>query len=236
MIELVSVHVPKTGGAAFLAMLERHYPGERLFRDDGDHIGYPNSLFRTDFEGWLLDTETFVQQLPAAATAIHGHFWAGKYMPYFPDAKKVVWLREPARLVISAYYYWQRIPPHRNPLHRLVLEQNLSLLQFAELPDLQNNVSRLFLRDLTLDHFDFVGIQEHFQDDYSSLCRLMQWPVEKVPLLNNTTSIDYVQHSFDQEIIDRIRTLNAADVALYEQALRRREQRVADEAKSERCF
>ena len=227
MIELISLHIPKTAGTTFKAVLQGVYPADTLLLDYDDRIGNPESRFRSDFDGWKRDNENAIAHLPAVARAIHGHFWAGKYFSFFPGAKKVVWLREPARQLISAYHYWKAGPLTPNPLKRLLHEKNLSLLEFARLEGLQNPVSNLFLRGYGIDDFDFIGIQEFFPEDLAALSGVMDWPLVPVPVVNATENADYLRFAFDDDVIAELRALNQADVHLYEEALRRRSSRLA---------
>ena len=225
MLELISLHIPKTAGTTFKSVLERVYPAEALLLDYADRVGNPSSQFRTDFAAWQHHNEETIRNLPATAHAVHGHFWLGKYAPFFPRAKKIVWLRDPARQLISAYHYWKATPLTDNPLKRLLHEKNLSVLEFARLKGLHSPVTELFLRGYGLDDFDFVGIQEYFQDDLDALCRLMGWPIIDAAVMNPTASAEYRGFVFDEEIMAEIRALNRADVDLYEEARRRRASR-----------
>ena len=120
-MELISLHIPKTGGTALTTLLQSVYDSTELLLDYQDEIGRPDSRFCTDFEGWRRDNEQHIREIATGTRAVHGHFWAGKYLPYFAEARKILWLRDPARLLISAYFYWKRRPP-RHPEGHLVYQ------------------------------------------------------------------------------------------------------------------
>jgi hypothetical protein len=225
-MELISLHIPKTGGTAFKTLLQSVYGAEELLFDYEDQIGRPDSRFRTDFDGWRRDNEQHIREITPGTRAVHGHFWAGKYLPYFPEARKILWLRDPARLLISAYFYWKRRPPKRHPVYEVITEKNMSPLQFAALPDVQNPVTSRFLKGYDIGDFDFIGIMEHFAEDVEDLCEWMRWPKIEVPVVNKTVRADYAQFEFD-EAVDQIRAYNSSDVVFYNAALERRRERRA---------
>src|SRR6185503_7841164 len=117
--------------------------------------------FQKNFAAWKEEQDC--KPAPAGARAIHGHFWAGKYDRQAPDARRITWLRHPIKRLLSHYYFWMSKPELPHSLHRYVVQNNLSLLEFAELPQARNLVHDTFLRGRSLDEFEFVGIQEHFQ-------------------------------------------------------------------------
>ncbi len=226
-MELISLHIPKTGGTAFRILLQSVYGARELLFDYEDKIGRSDSRFHTDFVGWQRDNERHICEIASRTRAVHGHFWAGKYLPYFPEARKIVWLRDPTRLLISAYFYWKRTRPEWHPVYQVVSEKGLSPLQFAALPDVQNPVTSRFLKGYGIGDFDFVGIMEHFAEDVEDLCEWMGWPKINVPVVNKTVSADYAQFEFDEQAVDQIRAYNSSDVVFYNAALERRHERRA---------
>ncbi|HRC73369.1 MAG TPA: Wzt carbohydrate-binding domain-containing protein [Candidatus Competibacter sp.] len=80
MIELVSIHIPKTAGSSFLKILLDNY-GDDIFHYRGEE---PNL---SEFK------------------AIHGHFDAKKYLGLYPDSKWIAWVRHPVIRLISFYNY-----------------------------------------------------------------------------------------------------------------------------------
>jgi hypothetical protein len=113
--------------------------------------------------------------------------------------------------------------PHT--LHKLMHEQNLSLVEFAHLPLMQNVMRNVFLREKDLDDFAFVGIQEHFADDLAWLQRHMRWPKKKMPQYNRASHKDYQQNKLDSETEKQLRALNQPDLELYDAALQLRARR-----------
>ena len=225
-IELVSVHLPKTAGTAFLDILFQVYGKDNIFLDYNDKIGDPLSQFNTDYPNWLKNRDNFIKSINPDALVIHGHFSAVKYDGYFADAKRIVWLREPISRLISHYFYWVGIPPSQNSLHKVLLEKNLSLLEFAELPTMQNRMSRIFFRDVDINHFYFIGIQEFFEDDLAKLAVLMDWPRVTMPIVNRTNTLGYSSFDTDKSLMEKLAFLNKEDIGLYQTALKLREGRI----------
>jgi hypothetical protein len=218
-VELVSVHLPKSAGTAFAYVLAQQY-GRGLFMDYGSGRLHPDALGQ-DMKSWQAEQVRKARQMPRYARVVHGHFWAGKYDSVFPRAKKIVWLRDPVRRIVSNYYYFKSRPslPHPNVIHRQVHEQNLSLIEFARLSEMQNSITRRWLRDNPLSGFDFVGIQEDFAEDIARLGRILGWKSVTVPTENRTQHPEYKRETLDVATLQEIKNLNAADVELYRQAL-----------------
>ena len=223
MIELISVHIPKCAGTSFSTALRRVY-GNSLLGDQVDQPMDPERPFQKDFAAWKEEQDR--KPAPEGIRAIHGHFWAGKYDRQAPNAKRITWLRHPIKRLISHYFFWLSKPELPHSLHKHVIENKLSLLEFAQLPQLQNMMHNIFLRDHCLDQFDFVGISEHFQEDLNGLCRQMNWPKQQMTTERPTIHKDYKPDGLDADTAKKLRALNEADVALYESALQIRARRV----------
>ena len=224
MIELISVHIPKCAGTSFSTILARIY-GKSYLGEHEDQPMDPAMLFQKDFATWKDEQD----RKPAAPgiRCIHGHFWAGKYDKQAPDAKRITWLRHPIKRLVSHYYFWLTKPELPHSLHKYFIENKLSLVEFAQLPQLRNIMQSIFLRDRTLDEFDFVGIQEHFQEDLDWLCQHMKWPRQTMPEERRTVHKDYKPEALDPDTEKKLRALNEADLALYEAALQMRARRMA---------
>lgn len=217
-VELISVHLPKTAGSLFgKEILPQIYPPGKILYDN--HFLPINTLL----EKGQLTTETMV---------IHGHFAANKYREYYPNAKMVIWLRNPILLLISAYYFWNTFSHDAlilNNNHRYVLENKLDFYDFVKEPFTHNIISRYFAKAVKLTDFYFVGIQEFFLDDLNDLKNNLGWPPLKVTTLNRNSYENY-QHRVreiltNQSLVKKIVALNSQDMELYQEALRLRSQR-----------
>src|SRR5688572_23650392 len=194
--KLISVHLPKCAGTSFLKVLGVQY-GSRLMLDYGEIPLDPESLFQKDFAAWADKQKPCLTQDFSRVSAVHGHFWAGKYDEALPGALRITFLRDPIRRLVSHYYYWKSKPSLPNSLHRAFVEKNASLLEFAEFPIMQNVYTKTFLRGYPLDRFAFVGICESLTDDIQRLRRQLGWPEVILPKANRTEHPDYKADSLD---------------------------------------
>ena len=145
-IMLLSVHIPKTGGVSFRNMLKESY-------GSGFVLNY-----------WeVTDAWGRVPEAPATAACIHGHFVAHELADRFPAAQLATWVRDPVERVASSYYHRLRDPDPRNYVSRMIHEQQLSLLEFAELREARNEMAWFMGRKWPED-FAFIGVTEHFAE------------------------------------------------------------------------
>ncbi|MGL6284783.1 MAG: class I SAM-dependent methyltransferase, partial [Microcoleaceae cyanobacterium] len=100
---------------------------------------------------------------------------------------------------------------------------NLSLIEFAELPEMQNIVANKFLEKQSLNDFYFVGLQEFFSEDLQVLEYQLNWPKYQIFNFNTNPDPEYVkflQNTWsNQDIINKISRLNQLDLDIYEEAL-----------------
>ena len=205
MVELISVHIPKTAGTAFRHVLLNEYGVARVLDD------YPPDR--------IYDPETVINP---KIGVIHGHFLPCKYHNLFPKAKRIVWLRHPVFRLISEYFFAKTIQDYNNVIHAQLLEKNLSILEFAKIPAMRNFLTR-HLAGMQLQEFDFVGIQEFYNQDLITLKKLMGWSKSSPTIQNSNRYQGYqkcLQEIISNDIlINQLAKLNEADLQLYESAL-----------------
>lgn len=227
-MELISVHVPKTAGVTFRTLLQTNYGLSAVSLDYGDRALDPLSTFQTDPARWRVEADHHAALLPSSVQVVHGHFGGAKYDPTFPATPKIVWLREPVSRLVSHYHYWRTLPPTPHSLHRRLLDEKLSLLEFARLPSMQNVLANVFLRDCCLADFAFVGIQEHFAADLFTLGKFLHWPLEfPVGRENTNQQVGYQGTRLTDSEHAELASLNTDDIALYQRALALRASRIA---------
>ena len=214
-LEIISVHIPKTAGSTFGQVLAEIYGNSQVL-----------------FDNPLLDS---VNQLPAInpyIRAIHGHFPISKYVGCFPEVKRIVWLRHPIKRLLSHYFYLKSFSEvHNNdPIHRLVIEQQISVVEFAEQEGMFNVLSG-FTNGLQLTDFYFVGIQEFFVDDLIDLKTILRWPGFGVGQFNLNPNREYNSKSSevlaDRKIVDKLTSILSQDIVVYQEALHLRAKRKA---------
>ncbi|MGI9433156.1 MAG: hypothetical protein ACR2PQ_13125 [Myxococcota bacterium] len=211
---LVSIHVPKTGGITFREILEDLAEGH-VAHDYDDRPLAPASPWKRLRQRLRRPT------LPPGTRVVHGHFVATKYWKRYPDARYLAWFREPVERLASHYYYWQREPDLENATCRRLLDEKLSLVEFASIPEMRNVHSR-FLGAVPVEALAFVGITEAY-DASLELFRRDFCPERPVAASERNTNPDRAGAHSELEPADReaVAALNRPDLELYEQALAR---------------
>jgi SAM-dependent methyltransferase len=215
VVELIVVHVPKTAGATFQFILNQVYGCEHIYYD------------------YLEGSRPRVYQpaeIPSEFRVIHGHFPIAKYDDFFPEAKRIIWLRHPVHLLVSLYFYWLHFPVINNN-HTIVGKIQTSRMgidEFAEQPEVRNILYQ-HTCGKNLSDFYFVGLQEFFQEDLAELKIMLGWKnfVNSYENLNpNPKYHEDIQKVFaNQKIIDKLVENNQQDLALYQEALNLRANR-----------
>lgn len=192
MIELISLHIPKAAGTSFRHVLSAVY-GHRLAL----HYGNRQSV----------DVST--------AAAVHGHLKIGDYAARFPEATTVTWLRNPVERIISYYFYWVRTPARGNPNHQAVLDNELSLVEFAELPPVRRELG-VYLEGYPIDRFSFVGVVEDFDRDLRRFADRMGWRPPRHFHENTAPSLPRVS----RKVRRKLALLYREELALYQRFAR----------------
>jgi SAM-dependent methyltransferase len=215
VVELIVVHVPKTAGATFQVILNQVYGCEHIYYD------------------YLEGSRPRVYQpaeIPSEFRVIHGHFPIAKYDDYFPEAKRIIWLRHPVHLLVSLYFYWLHLPLINNN-HTIVGKIQTSRIgidEFAEQPEVRNILYQ-HTCGKNLSDFYFVGLQEFFQEDLAELKIMLGWENFRNSYENLNPNPKYhedIQKVFaNQKIIDKLVENNQQDLALYQEALNLRANR-----------
>ena len=211
MIELISVHIPKTAGTAFRHVLTDVYGLDGVL---GDYP--PNQIHQPE------------KPIDPKIKVIHGHFTPSKYRGYFPTAKRIVWLRHPLFRLISEYFFAKTINDRNNAIHAKLLDDNLSILEFARIPQMKNLLSQK-IQGIELVQFDFVGIQEFYLQDLVDLKNLMGWSNFQ-PITKNSNRYPQYQKCLqeilnDSSLMNSLAKLNQEDMILYREALHLRAKR-----------
>lgn len=217
MIELISVHIPKTAGTSFGVLLERLY-ADRLYRPDP-----------------ALEWDQMARLAPERARAVHGHLMPRDFLRDYPDSEIVVWLRHPIDWVISYYHFWLATPPDGNPHHDLLLQQRFSIVEFAQ-RRLMEPMPTEYLADVSLARLGFIGSVADFDADVT---RFLDWLETRaaadslatkpsalldtpVPRLNRTLPAPAAEAGEREALY----IILADEIAFYDEALRARSERI----------
>lgn len=211
MTDLISIHIPKTAGTAFRHVLLEVYGYAGVLED------YPPDRIHQ-----------LKQPIKPQIKVIHGHFAADKYQPLFPQAQKIVWLRHPLFRLISEYFFAKTINDRANAIHAQLLEKNLGILEFAQIPQMQNFLAQK-IAGVKLEEFDFVGIQEFYSEDLAELKQILGWQNFQPTVKNSNQYPAYYQCLQeilgDRTLINALAKINQEDMELYNRALRLRAKR-----------
>jgi hypothetical protein len=218
-IELISVHVPKSGGSSFRRALELAYTPEGIFMDYSDRPLDPASPMNVDPTGFLERSLQKYRGDLQDKRVIHGHFWIKKYDLLTHKCPRIVFLRHPVDRFISHYYFWLNQPRHGHTVHDYILDYKLTLLQSARVPSLRYFYTQHFFRDVDMAFFDFVGFSETSDDDVRKLNRLIgiQFDVGRINT-NTYEGYDAVRSKIaeDSATLNLLRDLLADDIRFYE--------------------
>lgn len=229
-LDLIAVHIPKTAGTTFCNFLLDIYGHEHVLERYGKSqlaVERIKSISDEQIQN-ILDSKPEIR-------AITGHFNSDKYLKIYPSTKMIIWLRDPIKRLISHYYYWQTRKP-TNLLHKTVLDNKLSLLEFARLNEIRNFMS-MFVGDHSLEKFFFVGIQEYFDEDLKNLNLKMNWKVQNISptkMINSYPEYKIlVKETLGNDLLmSELNSINSQDIQLYKQALELRETRINSIAES----
>ncbi|MGD1808713.1 sulfotransferase family 2 domain-containing protein [Dapis sp. BLCC M126] len=215
--KVISIHVPKTAGTTFKKVLRQIYHPEEIFFD------YPH---RGDLRHKMLTNPK------PGVKVIHGHFPGDKYDNKFPEYRKIIWLRDPIKRLISLYFFWktwQILVESDAENLAPVKESNLTFREFAEKPEMQNLIKSKFVQGQKLTDFYFVGIQEFFSQDLHELKVMLNWPEYELETQNTNPYPEYQllleEVLSNQQILNQVSAINYKDIELYQEALSIREKR-----------
>lgn len=202
---ILSVHIPKTAGVSIRNFLKEHYGA-----------GFVLSYWQvTDAFGRVLP------EVPASAACVHGHFVADHLAARFPDASLVTWVRDPVDRVVSSYYHRLRDPDWQNSVCRKVHEEKLSLVEFAELPEMRNEMANFMGRKQPAD-FAFIGIMEQFDLSLSIFSEQFGLPARPVGRDNcNPWHPVGLPYHLPADIRASISRVNDVDAEIYAECLAR---------------
>ena len=207
VVDIVSIHIPKTAGLSFR---------EILFKVYGKDGVYAKNRGELQKEGITIEGS-----IPKSIRVFHGHLHYAELKGIIgPESRIITWFREPVKRVISNYYY---NITHEFPKRKLENPdlKKFSLEEFIEKPNRQNVMSQ-FLEGISLEKIFFLGFQEDFNSDLGILARKLSWEDEnwkKNERLNDNSKVRDSAPETSQEIIDRIKEVNQKDIELYHRAL-----------------
>ena len=222
----VFIHVPKTAGSSFRAVIERNVPPERRVNLD--------SAFGTTLAQALWSARN---QLPTA-TIVYGHVERRVHDMTDRDCAYFTILRDPVERVLSLYRFIKYdFPVH--PMHAVLNAPDMTLQRWIEgRPAMTCNVMTKMLSGQASEYepdtpamlpfaikalhgLSAMGIQERYNESVDLISATFGWtPVYEAV---NRSSIDreglFEREDVSDTTLDMIREANALDIALYAEAV-----------------
>lgn len=220
---IISIHAPKAGGTTMLAAWQQAYGKGHVLLDYADPPADPSADFVLDPVGWAERRPT---GLPPNIKVVHGHFKPQKY-DLFGNAFRCTMLRHPVDNLISIYLYWRKLPlqPYANALHGYFLRNQLSIIELARLPIMQNLYSQTYFGGWDMRRLNFVGAHENRTDDLRRLSNMIGVTIDLSLHLNTTEpagdNLEKQAILSDQPLLRRLRDLLTEDIDFYEGSLGR---------------
>lgn len=210
MLELISIHIPKTGGRSFYHVLKQVY-GEEV------SISYE----RKDYKAVMAQYGGFEESIADPIRAVHGHLYYREVRKLHKQsgAKVICWLRDPVERVVSNYHYFINRLKNRVEAGEAAVPDahrtEESLLEYAARRDTRNRMSK-FLKGIKLEDLHFIGFLEHYDEDLHRLQELMGWGEIDIPHLNRGKRPK--REALDNTISKKLCRWNRRDIKLYDKA------------------
>jgi len=215
MVELISIHVPKTAGSSFFRILKQVYGKESVLR--------LNTMNLTEDQ---LDKISLDPKNQDLQRVIHGHLKISLLDQIIQDDQPriITWLRDPVERVISNYFFSMQRVREGKALERKSSTIDFSLLDYASLEENRNRASQL-LDNRKLYELFFVGIYEQYEKDIDILGKLLDWPLN-IQIPHHKVGSDFIGNNdcktqykdITKEMREEIAELNELDVILYNEA------------------
>lgn len=209
MLDLISIHIPKTAGRSLLAIFNSVYNSETFAHFDRKYFSDKSISEAIQFKSLLNEN----------IRVIHGHFHYNEIQDLKNSNTKIItWMREPVDRVISNFSFFKKrilLAPNDVELQN---RKNESLIEYASKEDTRNLMSR-FTKGSGLKDFYFIGITEYFDEDVRILAECLNWKHFDIPRVNDNSEFKSnlpVATDADKKLIAE---LNREDIALYEQAI-----------------
>jgi hypothetical protein len=182
MIEIISIHIPKTAGRTFRDILYQVYGTEQF--------AYFHRTNYTDLKN-LSRKEQFLQQLSPNQKIIHGHFRFPEIQHIYQknNCKLITWLREPVERVISNYCFFKRRILENPNDENLQKRKHETLMEYAKLEECRNLMCQ-FLQGVELEHFFFIGFVESYDEDIQKLSKMLNWGDVSIPRVNDIALLE----------------------------------------------
>lgn len=234
---LIFLHIPKTAGSTFHALLNKRYSPRRTHNVFGSRYSEPE----------IADFFARSEEIASGIDLLKGHMPFGLHRSVDRPCQYISVLRDPVDRVVSQYFYIKK--NSHNPLHEVVEGGNLSIAEFVEsgIAVGMNNGQCRFLNG-DLDEFPFngdhselyqraianvdnyfiwLGITERFDESVLVLSDILGWETEPYYIRENISPNRKPVNQIDPVQLDIVRRYNQYDSMLYQLANERLNQEIA---------
>lgn len=199
----ISIHIPRTGGSTFRYILYQMYGLINVLHDETGKIHIPKLVTK----GMPRNHNRF--------KIIHGHFGYHKYVHW--GAPVIVWVRDPADLVVSMYHAIKRkrLMGKITKVQRRIAEEKIDVLEFAKDKSVRNTMYK-FIGNTPLEKFAFIGITNDYE---RSLDRFQEWTGILVPSnYDRRNGLAYDHTKITDGLKEEIRNIHRKDTKIYNEA------------------
>ena len=227
---LISVHFPAVTADGYMGELARVFGEGCLYdyrdRPIGTHGTARNmrSIFSSIRYAALIHESD-------EALCVHGHFMPLKYRFLQSTLRKryVTWVRDPVERLAAHYSFWKSSADrgYSGKLRRRMLDEDWTLETFAFCPELRNIYSK-YLWGFPLRLFDFVGIVEFSEMESRRFSRDILGSDSSQVVMDDVRCSDEANSNIDSGFRKRVELFHSADVALYQQALQMRREKMGE--------
>jgi hypothetical protein len=223
------LHNPKTAGGSLINLIRDNYDRMEIY-----------SIHSNVLSDIKVELEKLTEERKKILKLVYGHIEFGVH-DFFPgqQVRYFMFLRDPVKRIISHYNFAKSRPDHY--LHDIIHKNNMSLEDYVSSGiglELNNGQVRLITAQFDpkkipaiaeygtndthlLDeavaniekYFDFIGIQEHFDESISYLSNMYGWKKKKELKINLG---DYSNISVSPKEIAVIEKYNILDIQLYQ--------------------
>ncbi|MBE9177273.1 sulfotransferase family 2 domain-containing protein [Oculatella sp. LEGE 06141] len=235
--QLCFIHLPKTAGSTFTAILDAQFHVQSICPEP-HHVAdlYPEAIATPPAE---------LREFLTRFNLVRGHFGYSEIDPVLTQPLYLTMLRDPVDRVISVYEFFKRarergqaetadyqtlmdatadgllaFVQHPNPVVRLRTSnfQTRQLSEYAPEWTDCSDAERLASAQHTLNQFVFAGLTERFHESVLLLSYIFGWyPVVEYQNLR-VVSKQPRRDGVPATVIDAIATQNQLDLELYQQA------------------
>lgn len=217
MLELISIHIPKTGGRSVRRVLKKVYGDSLYLRHE-----------EKDYANRGRSAQPLEPDFPDHIRALHVHLGVSQLMPVIEayNPKVITWLRDPVERVISNYFFLMKRADEKIAKGRQLDNAGISLMEYVRHPRKDNKIAK-FLEGMELKDFYFIGLLEKLEEDVAELSKMMGWK-KKVRTFHTNDNTDYKNnnelptryHEITNSMRQEIAEINREDVELYEEVKR----------------